>query len=215
MRQIRSRGQIAAAVVALSALTELSATMPARADVVEPPPPDCPPGSVARTDHGGPWCEATTCESDGECAPQTGGPTGLVCREVPLCVQSVSHERRGMRDPGDTAPPAQVSVGVALCGADGSCAADAHCVTVKRCVAPSAFASLPPPATGSGGQEQQAGTSPTSHGCASCSVTRTTASGLPGVAAPGLVTLALAGGVAGRRRRRSRAGRRARGRRRP
>ena len=58
----------------------------ARADVVDDPPADCPPGARGETAHSGTWCEATTCTLDSQCAE------GQTCREVALCVDTYERE---------------------------------------------------------------------------------------------------------------------------
>ena len=40
---------------------------PAVADVPQPLPTDCAPGSIPRSSREGAWCEPTTCESDVDC----------------------------------------------------------------------------------------------------------------------------------------------------
>ena len=51
------------------------------ADVVFPPPDDCPSGTRAATDHWGPHCVPTTC--DGECG------RGRVCVPTGFCVEDM------------------------------------------------------------------------------------------------------------------------------
>ncbi len=55
----------------------------ARADVVGPPPDDCPEGSEGATCHGGPFCRARGCMSDSDC------DTGTTCKELPLCTGKI------------------------------------------------------------------------------------------------------------------------------
>lgn len=101
----------------------------ARADVVDDPPADCPPGSRGETAHSGTWCEAKTCTADSECAE------GQVCREVALCVDTYERDCGGMQVTGE--PPCTFTVHEALgeCGADGTCARGT-CQTALRCADP-------------------------------------------------------------------------------
>ncbi|MEM9067578.1 MAG: hypothetical protein AAGE52_03700 [Myxococcota bacterium] len=52
----------------------------AAADRVAAPPPDCPPGSAASFDGGGPHCRPLACASDADCEGT------LRCAEASLCV---------------------------------------------------------------------------------------------------------------------------------
>jgi len=62
----------------------------ARADVVMPPPTNCPDGARGRTSHSGPHCAPWTCER--------GCEEGKVCRPVGLCIaKRQGANRRGGR----------------------------------------------------------------------------------------------------------------------
>ena len=101
----------------------------ARADVVDDPPADCPPGARGETAHSGTWCEATTCTLDSQCAE------GQTCREVALCVDTYERECGGMQVTGE--PPCTFTVHEAVgeCGADHTCARGT-CETALRCAEP-------------------------------------------------------------------------------
>jgi hypothetical protein len=64
--------------MALTALLVSSSAGAARADVLIPPPADCPAGSKGRTSHSGPHCAPRTCER--------GCEEGLACRPTDLCI---------------------------------------------------------------------------------------------------------------------------------
>jgi hypothetical protein len=51
----------------------------AEADVVSPPPTDCPPGTTAAVNHAGPHCLPTSCDDARQC------PTGQICATQQLC----------------------------------------------------------------------------------------------------------------------------------
>jgi len=90
----------------------------AAADAVPPEPDDCPPGSVGRTGHEGPYCSPTTCASDSSCPRM-----GQECREVALCVKTETVPRGGR--PYDGAPETITREG--------------DCETAMRCVDPGAL----------------------------------------------------------------------------
>ncbi len=56
----------------------------ASADRVPSPPPDCLEGSTPATGHGGPYCRPNSCKTDTDCKDTT------VCRQLPLCVGTVT-----------------------------------------------------------------------------------------------------------------------------
>jgi hypothetical protein len=67
----------------LTVLGALLAVTPARADVVPPPPEDCPDGSDGATCHWGGFCAARTCSEADPCE------AGMTCRELALCIETV------------------------------------------------------------------------------------------------------------------------------
>lgn len=90
------------------------------ADYEAPPPPECPAGSVVRTQHhGAAECvpSPTTCRQGQRC------PSDLVCTPTRFCLA----ERYLGR--------ARVEVIVGQCAADGSCA-EGTCNIERRCAAP-------------------------------------------------------------------------------
>jgi len=135
-------------VVALAFGTILSCLcLPARADKVPPPPPDCLPGSTARTGHGGPYCDPKTCEADSDCE---GGET---CQERALCIAEF---KGGGRRPENVEPPTYHSVVNTCDKADGSACSlpaeaanrywgkkDGTCQSLKTCLAGGAAAAPP------------------------------------------------------------------------
>ncbi|MBI5516474.1 MAG: hypothetical protein HY909_22005, partial [Deltaproteobacteria bacterium] len=101
-------------------------TATAYGDAVPPPPMDCPAGTTASTCHGGPHCRVRTCASDAEC---TGG---TVCRELRLCVRSLTCG--GLRPP-DSAPPPAFPVASSACEGAGACALGT-CQATRACAPP-------------------------------------------------------------------------------
>jgi MYXO-CTERM domain-containing protein len=148
------------------------------ADVVMPPPDDCPPGSVGHSSHLGPYCAPTTCNTDADCKNQGSwhhrdkGRT-LVCEDgLALCIEQKDFTRwRGRPDAGKNMRP----VAVSACDRGGACASPAVCETARRCVFEDAPAQTTPQAgagpsqnppfnsTGSAGSSSKA---PTKTGCA-------------------------------------------------
>jgi len=136
--------------------------LPARADVVPPPPDDCPAGTTPRTNHFGPYCEPPPPEScpDGHvakvyldkayCEPPPAevcppgshwisqGPDDLYCRGGRPCGEYDCPE-------GDTCVESSLcvrqvrqfrmmyEVASKVCEADGDCDEGETCVTAKRC----------------------------------------------------------------------------------
>lgn len=98
----------------------------ARADVVDPPPENCPAGTNPGSSHSGPICSPRpACMSDVMC----GG--GEACEEVRLCV--VQRPCGGLLPPD--AGPCFIDHAVGFCGADGSCG-EGTCVIRDVCAAP-------------------------------------------------------------------------------
>lgn len=84
----------------------------ARADVVDPEPDRCPPGSTPATAHSGPYCAPIPdCTSDSAC-------TGATCMAVTQCIET---RGCGGREVPDAAPCTLEHV-VGPCNADGTCA---------------------------------------------------------------------------------------------
>lgn len=111
------RVSLCLAMLALAGVLFVGAT--AGADVVSPPPEECPVGSSGHTCHGGPYCGLSECTDDSRC------DDGMTCQEVQLCVGS--HQCPGRIDEGTTH---QTSEG--LCGEGGECDSGA-CETVRIC----------------------------------------------------------------------------------
>lgn len=96
----------------------------AAADVVNPEPTNCPPGSVGTSSHAGEWCTpAPTCDEQA-CADS--------CREVGLCVTETEEECGGMvPDTGDcTFTKVEVH---GRCRDQGDCDVGT-CIVEERCV---------------------------------------------------------------------------------
>ena len=68
-------------LVLMAALAVSVVGFDARADVVEPPPEDCPPGTYADSNHGGPHCAAGYCPDAGAC------PEDMPCQPTDFCVE--------------------------------------------------------------------------------------------------------------------------------
>lgn len=122
----------------------------ASADVVFPPPDDCPKGQIGITSHRGPecvdppptdcpvgWlprnrglCVAATCTNDNDCGK------GTVCKPADLCQRQVKYESSGGRHAGDA--PDTVTETVDICAADRSCPTDggapSQCKKAKICL---------------------------------------------------------------------------------
>src|SRR5262245_24717666 len=93
----------------------------ARADVVSPPPADCPEGTEPVTCHSGPHCRTLICATNTDCEG------GLVCMDRALCVAAPS-----MYDEQSAA---------SACPDGGACDAGATCSTLKVCVPKASSAS--------------------------------------------------------------------------
>jgi hypothetical protein len=79
------RGLSARAVTAIALAVLLgvgAASRSARADVVMPPPDECPDGTTPATGHCGPHCEPIACESTADCAEGS-------CTSVRVCVETL------------------------------------------------------------------------------------------------------------------------------
>ena len=154
----------------------LVAVAPARADVVSPPPTNCPGGTDPETCHGPPYCAPHLCVADADC--KGAG----VCKSASFCVSSI-HCSGGWGGPH---PPVQSVSGVC----SGTCADGATCSTLKVCMSstPTRPAPSSPSAASSSGAKASGG---------SCNV-----AGSPG--GEGAWLAALAAAAAALRRRRTR-----------
>ncbi|MCB9638382.1 MAG: hypothetical protein H6727_05660 [Myxococcales bacterium] len=97
---------------------------PVRADVVMPPPTDCPDGTNPTFSHAGSYCEPSICKTDADC---TGGK---VCRSYALCVleEDAFCGKAGA---------CKIKKGQGPCKVDADCTQPATCLTDTRCVLPS------------------------------------------------------------------------------
>jgi hypothetical protein len=101
----------------------------ANADVVPGEPlPECPPGVLADSCHGGSFCNVKFCTSAADCR------SDQECREVQACLFDLSCERVGTYQRPDADP---VTWAVkSLCPASGLSADQKPCKAVKVCVSP-------------------------------------------------------------------------------
>lgn len=161
----------------------------ARADAIDGPPSDCPPGSIGESSHSGSWCEPSVCERDADCAKRDRSGNGkhrFRCEEAALCVEHTRSER--WRGSGIE----ERDIARRACAADGTCVRPEQCVTAKRCVLVDDRRSAAREGRDEGDRER--GSSPSARGCG-CSIP-----GDPRGAAIG-VGLAIAGLALVRRRR--------------
>jgi hypothetical protein len=207
-------------------LSLLAAPVLARADVVMPPPTDCPPGQEGVTSHGGPHCEIVppkdcppgwTGEYGGTCALQVCAGTcdgGMRCAPTSICfTPRVKEWEYGAapapaRDvlaapPRRLDPPVTVWEPTNVCDGSVPCAAPAECRPSTVCL-PEGVAAAPAIVPGADGRllpGAAARTPPTptpAHhgGCAGCAIPGGPASAGGGV----LVLLAGLALLAWRRR---------------
>lgn len=153
----------------------------AGADAVGPGPTNCPRGAHPSSDHGGPYCNPTTCEKPADCPRQSGVyPTpkaeDFSCvRGIKLCVAKA--------DAGGRGGPYQRDTAFGSCETAADCEGEAECVEARRCVkAEPPPASLPsaPAGKGNAGVEVRdtERTVPTpKRGCAGCTAGRGTEGG--------------------------------------
>ncbi|MGC4113998.1 MAG: hypothetical protein QM765_04930 [Myxococcales bacterium] len=97
-----------------------------RADVLGPPPTNCPAGAKGRTSHSGPHCVPATCEN--------GCEAGFACKPTDLCIAQRQGATRVGRYTFETVR--------GPCGANRTCA-EGTCETREVCV-PSAAAPVEP-----------------------------------------------------------------------
>ncbi|MDI1447561.1 hypothetical protein [Polyangium sp. 6x1] len=114
------------AIFGLSALASVAPT-PARADVVGPPPDDCPEGTVGATCHSAPYCSPVACTSDAECG------RGETCQDKPLCASTIVCA--GLLPPDADLMDYERTKIVGPCSDANACASGATCKTQKVCVA--------------------------------------------------------------------------------
>ena len=93
----------------------------ARADVVGPPPRDCPVGSSGDACHGGPFCRPNTCLNDDECSE------GQTCQDAKACIGGIVCG--GLEGGGD--PPIATYEG--SCEQSG-CKGNIECQAIKQCL---------------------------------------------------------------------------------
>jgi MYXO-CTERM domain-containing protein len=110
----------------------LLAPAPARADVVSPPPKNCPNGTDPETCHGPPHCAPHLCASDADC--KGAG----VCKSASFCVSSINCG--GGWHPSQ---PVQSVSGVCT----GTCPSGETCSTLKVCMGSAAPLPSAPPAS--------------------------------------------------------------------
>lgn len=104
----------------------------ARADAVEPPPTNCPDGTVGGSSHSGPYCALDSCSTDTDCA------SGEVCQPTSLCIGTMGcgglQFDSGPYPDGGHEPPCMLTTANASCGtaacASGTCMERSVCVSV-------------------------------------------------------------------------------------
>jgi hypothetical protein len=180
----------------------LTVTTLSHADVIAPPPIDCPPGQVGVTSHGGPSCLAAPprdCpvgwrgEVGGECVPHhcdeaSGCPAGLQCKPESICLTPIERHFENRRGRSVRLERAQTDWEVFdICAPSIACRSPSQCRATKLCL-PLGTSHAAPRAPGR--------STPAAGGCASCGQ-RDRVSGL---AAGSLAGLALLAPVARRRR---------------
>lgn len=101
----------------------------------QPLPTNCPPGSVADIDHGGPHCGVTPCTSEDDCYE----PNNACSPPLAVCVVTQEFRTYSRR-----AHPRAHATGT--CGADDACA-EGDCRRGRFCVAPGSTAATVTPAT--------------------------------------------------------------------
>lgn len=120
---LTSRIALPFAALAVSFALALSPTV-ARADVVSPPPTDCPDGTKGQSCHGGSFCQADTCTTDADCG------SGKVCQARSLCAGTIGC---GGFLPPDATPPHEPTAGP-VCSTSADCDSGKTCATQSVCV---------------------------------------------------------------------------------
>jgi hypothetical protein len=115
-------GSAGRALGVLTAAMLLTLTAAARADVVPPPPTDCPDGTQPWSGHGGPLCVPHDCGGEaGPCQDDAG-----VCQSRSYCIEVVTMSRSGA---------GTYNAVRGLCPTSGSCDAGT-CQPVQVCAQP-------------------------------------------------------------------------------
>jgi hypothetical protein len=109
-------------LVVVAALAWLLATPAAQADVVEPPPDDCPAGTEGSSSHCGSYCWPQICVDSSDC---TGGKT---CQALALCLEQT--ECGSHWDPD--AAPVIINKASRSCASGAACASGT-CETIDVC----------------------------------------------------------------------------------
>ncbi len=192
----------------------------AQADVVPPPPDDCPAGKVPVSDHGGPGCQDEPpencppgwrgvvgghCQLD-RCGTDDRCPEGKVCRDHSLCYKKqtswftygrqTEHPRAAA--PYIGGPPIELDepiikyVPINVCNSQTPCESPNECRPGKLCVPPATPTANPMPMGGTG----TVNTKPS--GCGSGCSGAGSAAGLAGASA---LLLGIAAALGLRRRR--------------
>jgi hypothetical protein len=165
----------------------------ALADVVNPPPTDCPAGSVGQVSHAGPYCRADDCSAD---ATRCAAPSP--CQSQALCSVEIAGASMG--------GPFTVNNVVGPCAADGTCTKGV-CTTQSVCMPTSGAGGAPSAASGgatstasassAAGTQSGNGNVSEGSGCG-CHVRRTGSAGALALATLGLLAWNL--GRRGRRK---------------
>jgi hypothetical protein len=122
-------GTVSRAVVTFAvAIATVSVGPSVRADVVGPPPDECPDGSLGGSSHCGPYCSPDRCTGDDDCEGDT------TCQEVPLCVEVLECMSNG-------GPFTQEAV-TDTCEGGGGCDDESTCQTLQVCAPPEVFTSV-------------------------------------------------------------------------
>ncbi len=116
-------GRLCLMLTALAVIVALRST--ALADVVGPPPTDCPTGSHGASCHGGAYCAPVTCVDSSSCT------NGTTCLEVKWCIGQISCAGRW---PFDAARPLTDTF-EGSCEGGGTCT-KGTCKTIKVCTVP-------------------------------------------------------------------------------
>jgi hypothetical protein len=130
----------------------------ALADVVNPPPTDCPAGSFGEVSHAGPYCRADDCSADA-----TGCAAASPCQSQALCSVEIAGASMG--------GPFTVNNIVGPCAADGTCT-EGVCKTLSVCMPTGGAGGAPSAASGGA-----ASTSSTSSAAGTQSGNRNTSEG--------------------------------------